>query len=109
MRTTTLTIKRPDNTIFATGLLAQVDQASDKSVIEHLQIGDHHVGDMWAITTLGWNPAALIRRGDLLIDEIYTDADKAAGTYPFAYRVISRPKDYWLHHQSLKADSAVGN
>jgi hypothetical protein len=108
MRTTTLTIKRPDNTVIATGILAQIDQSSTKSVIEHMQIGDHHDGDMWKITTLGWNSHALIRRSDLLIDELFTDADNVNG-FTYSYRVISRPKDYWLHHQELTADSAVGN
>lgn len=108
MRITTLTLKRPDNTTIATGILAQVDQASTKSIVEHMQVGDHHVGDMWKIVTLGWNPAALIRRGDLLIDEQFTDTDNASG-FTYRYRVISHPKDYWLHHQELTADSAVGN
>lgn len=107
MRTTTLTIKRPDKTTVATGLLAKVDQSSTKEVVEHLQIGDHHTGDMFRIVTLGWNPNALIRRGDLLIDELFTDEDNANG-YTYRYRVISRPKNFYLHHQECTVDTAVG-
>jgi hypothetical protein len=107
MRVTTVTIKHPDNTTYATGLLVQVDQTSDKSMIEHAAIGDHHVGDLFTITTLGWNPSALIRRGDVLLDERFTDEDNKNGA-TYRYRIVSRPKNYDLHHQVCVADTAVG-
>lgn len=114
MRVTTLTVQRPDGTPIAKGILAQIDQASPKQVVEHLTIGDHHTGDLWTITTLGWYPdatnavAGLIRRGDLLIDEQFIDPTKTNST-GFGYRVVGRPKDYYLNHQEVTADSAIGD
>lgn len=108
MRETSITIQRPDGTVVAQHVLVQVDQSSTKEVLEHLALADHHGGDMFKVQTRGWWPLALIRRGDLLIDEQFVDADNKDGN-TFGYRVISRPKDYWLDHQECTCDSIVGN
>lgn len=109
MRVTTITIKRGVNeATVATGILAKIDQQSTTAIVEHLAAGDHHVGDRFIIRTLGWNPNALVKRGDLIIDELFTDEDNANG-YSYRYKVTSRPKNFDLHHQEFIGDTSVGN
>lgn len=109
MRDTTITIQRPANgqmTQVATGIRCQVDQASTKEVVEHRQAYAWEVADYFKVYTTDWNPTALIRRGDELVDERATDPETGQ---PFRYRVMGRVKDYEYSHQEMFCRVLVGS
>jgi hypothetical protein len=107
MRDTSITIQRPKGTTIATGILVQVDQASAKEVYDHMQAYAWDGKDLYRIYTYWWNPSALIRRGDILIDEQRIDPESTTGA-AYTWRVTGKPKDYELDHQEVYAEAYVG-
>jgi hypothetical protein len=112
MRTTTVTIQRPEGTLYASGVRVQVDQMTFKEVMDHMDVTRMHGHDGFKVYTLDWIPPLLIHRDDVLIDERYTDPDTITPANPtgslFKYRVVSRPKDYDWDHQEMVVEVVVG-
>jgi hypothetical protein len=104
MRYTLLQIERAGTN---TGALirAQVDQASDKELIEHQQVWNYRGYDLFKIITLGW-PASLIQRDDIVIDTLFTDPETAT---LFRYKVVGRVRNHDRHHQECYCEVTVGS
>lgn len=107
MRETTVSVYRPEGTLLASGIRVQVDQLSDQEMVELAGFYDWRGVDRFRIYTLDWNPTTLIARGDLLVDERFTDEATSGGQY-FRYRVVSRPKTFDRSYQAMLCDVTVG-
>lgn len=107
MRETTVTIQRPEGTALSggTGIRVQVDQTSDQERVLAMQAYEWRGADLYKVYTLDWNPGALIARGDLLVDERFTDEE--TGQY-FRYRVVGRPKNQDRFNQTMLCEVVVG-
>lgn len=108
MRLTTVTIQRPEGTTLATGIRCQVDQMSDREAALLRQAFEWHAADLYRLYTSDWNPNSLIQRGDVLIDERFTDEDSPGGANFYKYRVVSRPRNYDRQYQSCICEVVVG-
>lgn len=100
---TTLTIQRPPNTTYvgtdgrnASGIIAQVDQASDKEVIDLKMIYSFQGTFVYKVYIPFWYATSLIKQDDILIDERVLDPDR--GTL-YRYKVVGRPHNFLYDHQ----------
>ncbi len=119
MRDTMITIQRPEGTtLVVNGMTAQhiavqIDQVSLRQTIDLRNAYDYQAGDYFKVYTAGWYGTFLLRRDDVLIDELYRDPDTITAGNPtgnfFKYRVIGRVKDFQFDHQECFVRVVVGN
>ena len=83
----------------------QVDQASDKEVIDLHQIYEFQSNYVYKIY-VPWAPNALILQKDILQDEQFADPDRAGVN--LRYKIIGRPKNYPYDHQQCYGIVEVG-
>lgn len=109
MRYTTVTVQRPDGTALATGLAVQVDQLSNQEMLVHAQLENFRVADRYKVITQWWpvlgTGATQVRRGDLLVDERYTNSETGAA---YHYRVTGLPKLFDLDHEEMTVEVVTG-
>lgn len=105
MRETTVSVYRPEGTLLVSAIRVQVDQLSDAEMVTLAAVYDFHGEDRYRVYTLDWNANSLIERGDLLVDERFTD--EMTGQ-PFRYRVVSRPKSFDRSYQVMLVEVPVG-
>jgi hypothetical protein len=104
MRETTVTLLRANSTL-TTGMLVQIDQVTDREMVELSQVYDFRGVDVYRFYTLGYWSNTLVKRADILLDEHFTDEETGAA---FRYRVVSRPQNFALQYQMFLADVVVG-
>lgn len=111
MRYTSITIRRPEKTTLtgldgrlASGIRVKVDEVSEMLQANH-QAYDYHAPYTYKVYTFGWYPNSLIRKGDVLIDERYTDPQTGQ---LYKYRVTGRPKDFQGDHQECQVEVVEG-
>jgi hypothetical protein len=104
MRETSVTLLRA-NVSLTSGMLVQIDQVTDREMVELSQVYDFRGVDVYRIYTLGYWSNSLVKRADILLDERFTDEETLA---PFRYRVVSRPQNFALQYQMFIADVVIG-
>jgi hypothetical protein len=113
MWTTTVTVQRPEGTTLTdatnrpvTHLPVKVDASSGTlaEAIASAMLPQYHSGIKFKIL-VDWQPNALLKQADILIDEAQIDPD--TGTY-YKYRVIARPMNFVGSHQQLEVETVVG-
>lgn len=90
----------------ASGILVQLDQASDREILDATQNWNFRGVDLFKLQTRGWWPNAPLHRGDTLRDDLVTNTETGA---LFVYRVVSRPKDHSMSHQECLVEVVVGD
>ncbi len=113
MRDTTLTIQRGVNTAtvtdlasrLATGISAQIDEVDGTLQTIHGEVTIFEEGIDFKLI-VAWNPNALIRKGDTLLDERYVDVTTGM---QYQYLVTRRPKDYQFSHQECYCKVVEGS
>lgn len=112
MRDTYVTIERPEHTVLATNVHVQVDQMGDREVAALRAAWEYQAGDYFRIYTADWDPNSLIRRDDVLVDQMFIDPDTITASNPggnyFRYRIVGRVKDFEYDHQEAYGWVVVG-
>ena len=115
MYDTTVTIQRPAGTTLtgldgrlAVHLIAQIDQSSDKEMVELRAIYDFQGNNLYKVY-LPWYPNALVKQDDVLLDERFINPDIEGATTYYQYNVVGRPKNFYLDHQTCYCTVEVGS
>jgi len=108
---TRVTVQRPEGTILTGSdgrtvqhLAVKIDQMTPGETLQHQDLGTFR-GAIGFKIFVDWQPNALLRHEDILIDEEVIDPD--THTY-YKYRVSKRVKNFLYDHQELIADTVVG-
>jgi hypothetical protein len=99
---TTVRVERPEGTIVASGVPAQIDAAS---VYEQVGFEGARPYDLVTIYTLRGVPAVPIQRRDVLFDEQHTDPETGQLA---KYRVSGAVETFQHSHQEINAERVVG-
>lgn len=94
---TTLRVERPEGSVLARGMAAQIEQAAPDDA-ERLDAAGSRAFDIFWMYTTGGVPAVALRRGDALFDERYTDPETGQ---PAKYRVSGLVEVFDDHIEAL--------
>jgi Ni,Fe-hydrogenase I cytochrome b subunit len=100
MRLTYVTVYRPETQQLVQHLPVQVDQMSERELVDHASLNQWHVVDTWRIYTLYLpTPAYQLQRGDVLKDEMTINPDSSGK--PYTYRIVGLVKTYDDHQECI--------
>lgn len=108
---TWISIYRLESDIDAGNPVAQhvfirIEQVGDQQALTHQRLYGTDVRVIYALTTYGWNPTALVRQDDFVVDETQVDPDTGLNV---RMRITGRPRNAVGDHQELRGEVVVGN
>jgi hypothetical protein len=102
---TTVRVERPEGTVVASHVAAQIESAAGFSAREAAEFEGARPFDLFAIYTTQGVPLVPIQRRDVLFDEINTDPETGALA---KYRVTGLVETFTGSHQEILAERVVG-